>query len=245
MFWKRGSGRDDTVAGAGMPGRRDGPAGTDKVVWMDRFRSGRSLSPLRQAEAYWLALAEGGRIPRRAEIEPRALGNILPATFLLERVAPGIARFRVAGQQLCGLAGMELRGMPFSAFFTAAARPAVAALLERLFDSPAVAELSMTGKGRWRGAAPEARAILLPLADEAGCVNRALGVLVADGDHARPLRLDLTGHRLRPLPRHGPAGQDAAPRPAAAPPPEPPEPPGMAEAARPLAGRPPWLKVVK
>ncbi|MFC3118128.1 PAS domain-containing protein [Jhaorihella thermophila] len=84
---------------------------------MDRFRSGQSLSPIRQAEAYWIALSENGTIPRRTQIDPRALENILPQTFILERIAPGLARFRLAGQHLCALAGMEVRGMPFFGLF--------------------------------------------------------------------------------------------------------------------------------
>ena len=49
-----------------------GSLDTGKVVQMQGFRSGKSLSPIRQVEAYWTALREGGSIPRRTQIDPRA-----------------------------------------------------------------------------------------------------------------------------------------------------------------------------
>ncbi len=89
--------------------------GEDKVIAMHRFRSGKSLSPIRQAEAYWSALRTGSEIPFRSQIDPRGLENILRQTFILERIAPGIARFRLAGgQALNEMAAMEVRGMPLS-----------------------------------------------------------------------------------------------------------------------------------
>ncbi|MGD9866199.1 MAG: hypothetical protein AB7S99_23615, partial [Pseudodonghicola sp.] len=62
-----------------IPRTSHGESG-DNVVVMNRFRGGRSLSPLRQAEAYWLALCDedgAGGVPRRTRIDPRALANIL------------------------------------------------------------------------------------------------------------------------------------------------------------------------
>ncbi len=59
-----------------------------KIVAMDRFDSGRSLSPIRQAEAYWTALLTGNAVPMRSQIDPRGLENILEYTFILERIAP-------------------------------------------------------------------------------------------------------------------------------------------------------------
>lgn len=199
------------------------------VVSMDRFRSGKSLSPIRQAEAYWCALRDGAAVPKRAQIDPRGLENILEYAFILERIAPGIARFRLAGNHLTELAGMEVRGMPLTSFFTPAARTQIGAVLEHMFDAPAVAELTLTGETR-RGRAPlEARMILLPLEDEMGNVNRALGVLIADGDMGRkPNRFDLRTTGLRPVNGAVPCPQpelDLAPAPT----------PGFGEAQDPIS----------
>lgn len=218
------------------PGRFAGQV-KGKVIVMDRFQSGRSLSPLRQAEAYWSALRDGtAAVPSRAQIDPRGLGNILGQTFILERIAPGLARFRLAGQNLNDLAGMEVRGMPLSAFFTPAARAGAGAILTRLFDDPAVAELTLTGEPRPRRPAAEARMILLPLRGASGEIDRALGVLVAEiAGGAPPWRFDIAGHRLRPVagPRAPRAGIETSPA------------PGFAEAQTPLAGRAPHLRLVK
>lgn len=209
--------------------------GTGKVVAMDRFRSGKGLSPIRQAEAYWNALRRDGDVPYRTQIDPRGLANVLEYAFVLERVAPQLARFRLAGQHLTGLAGMEVRGMPLSAFFTPAARERIGTLLERVFDTPAVAELTLiseTCRGRVQ---TEARMILLPLKNDLGDVSRALGLLIAEGaNSAAPWRFDLTGKALRAV---VPAQRDPGPVAVAE--------PGFAEAQSPLAGKLPHLRVVK
>lgn len=163
----------------------DTKTGLDKVVAMDRFRTRSNVSPLRQAEAYWAALRRGDEIPSRSQVDPRGLENILSQTFILERVAPGIARFRLAGQKVNELAGMEVRGMPLTAFFTADARKTVSAALEHMFDDPSIIEFELkTEASRLRGSR-SARMILLPLRSDLGDVSRALGVLVSDAGASR------------------------------------------------------------
>ncbi|MHA6261897.1 PAS domain-containing protein [Arenibacterium sp. CAU 1754] len=170
----------------------------EKVISMARFRSGASLSPIRQAEAYWTALRDGAGIPRRTQIDPRGLENLLEYAFILERIAPGIARFRLAGQHLTNSAGMEVRGMPITAFFTPAARGQMSAILEHLFDAPAVAKLSLTSEARYRAPPYEAHMILLPLKCDLGAISRALGVLVSDAPGTQvPTRFNIAGSTSR------------------------------------------------
>ncbi len=163
----------------------DKKTGLDKVVAMDRFRTRSNVSPLRQAEAYWTALRRGDDIPSRSQVDPRGLENILSQTFILERVAPGIARFRLAGQKVNELAGMEVRGMPLTAFFTAESRKTVSAALEHMFDDPSILEFDLhTEATRLRGSRT-AKMILLPLRSDLGDVSRALGVMVSEGGASR------------------------------------------------------------
>ncbi len=152
-----------------------------KIVAMDRFDSGRSLSPIRQAEAYWTALLPGDGVPMRSQIDPRGLENILEYTFILERIAPGLARFRLAGSHLNKLAGMEVRGMPLTSFFEPSAREDVTKKLNRVFSAPAIAELNLVSKGKLGRTQMQARMILLPLKSDLGDVSRAMGVMVSDG----------------------------------------------------------------
>ncbi|OUS36040.1 diguanylate cyclase [Rhodobacterales bacterium 56_14_T64] len=172
--------------------------GQDKVISMDRFRSGCSLSPIRQAEAYWTALRQGEDVPHRSQIDPRGLENILSQTFVLERIAPGIARFRLAGQKLNEMAGMEVRGMPLTAFFTPAARKQVSAALEHMFDTPSIVELTLSSVATRNHPAQEARILMLPLRSDLGDVSRALGVFVSEGNPTKTSqRFDVVATDLR------------------------------------------------
>ncbi|MDE4131781.1 PAS domain-containing protein [Phaeobacter sp. QD34_3] len=156
--------------------------GHDKVVPMNNFRSRTPVSALRQAEAYWTALRRGDDIPSRSQIDPRGLENILSQTFILERVAPGIARFRLAGQKVNEMAGMEVRGMPITAFFTPEARKQLSAALEHMFDAPAIVELELQTQATRLHGSRGARMLLLPLRSDLGDVSRALGVFVSEGN---------------------------------------------------------------
>jgi len=172
----------------------------DKVISMDHFRKGSSLSPIRQAEAYWTALREGDDVPHRSKIDPRGLENILSQTFILERIAPGIARFRLAGQKLNEMAGMEVRGMPLTAFFTPAARKQVSAAIEHMFDAPAVVELTLKTETTRNRPSQEAHMLLLPLRSDLGDVSRALGVFVSDGNPMKTSqRFSVVTTELRPV----------------------------------------------
>lgn len=111
------------------------PSASGKVVRLNRFRNKANLSPIRQAEAYWTALRSDQSIPFRSQIDPRGIDQILEYAFILERVAPGVGRFRLAGQHICKLAGMEVRGMPISALFSASGREGITAVLEYVFDT--------------------------------------------------------------------------------------------------------------
>ncbi|WP_170769764.1 PAS domain-containing protein [Ruegeria lacuscaerulensis] len=169
-----------------------------KIVAMDRFDSGRSLSPIRQAEAYWTALLTGDGVPMRSQIDPRGLENILEYTFILERIAPGLARFRLAGSHLNNLAGMEVRGMPLTAFFEPGARTQITDVLKEVFAKPAIAELGLISSGALGRTRMQARMILLPLKSDLGDVSRILGVMVSDGViGATPRRFDVSDQKLR------------------------------------------------
>ena len=171
-----------------------------KIIAMDRLDSGRSLSPIRQAEAYWTALLTGDGVPKRSQIDPRGLENILEYTFILERIAPGLARFRLAGSHLNKVAGMEVRGMPLTAFFESSAREQVTDILEQVFDAPAIAEFHLVSKGKLGGMWLPARMILLPLRSDLGDVSRVLGVMVSDGViGATPRRFGIEDSRVRDL----------------------------------------------
>ena len=59
---------------------------------------------------YWNGLRRDRLAPKRFEIEPSCIAGYLPDTFILERVDPRTARFRLAGTRISEAFGAEFRG---------------------------------------------------------------------------------------------------------------------------------------
>lgn len=162
---------------------------------------GETLFPvINQVEAYWQGLRMGRIVPQRSEIDPRGIERALEYTFVLERIAPGLARFRLNGMHLNDLLGMEVRGMPFTSFFTPTARIMVTDTLEAVFDGPQVAELTLTAERGIGKPAMDAKVILLPLRSDLGEITRIIGCLVSQGPIGRaPRRFDVADVRMKAL----------------------------------------------
>lgn len=152
-----------------------------------------------EVRTYWQAKRAGRAAPTRAEIDPREIAPALANTFLADPVAPGVLRLRVAGQHLCDLMGMEVRGMPLAALFAMPARPRLAEAVRMVHDGRSGALLRLTA--RWSLGAPAltGHALLLPLADRQGTVAHLLGCLVVEGGIGRPPRR-LEIEAMQPLP---------------------------------------------
>ena len=150
------------------------------------------FSQINEVEAYWHGLRSSRIVPFRSEIDPCGIERALPYTFILERIAPGLARFRLAGSHLNDLLGMEVRGMPFTSFFTPDARKIVMDQLESVFDSPEIAKMSIyTGKGIGRPPIG-GKVLLLPLRSDQGEISRIMGCLITEGQIGRvPRRFDV------------------------------------------------------
>ncbi|TNC71953.1 PAS domain-containing protein [Rubellimicrobium roseum] len=135
---------------------------------------------LAELEAYWREIRGAAFLPRRRDLDATRFASALPHAFILERVAPGIARVRTSGQMLRGHLGFEARGMPLSLLFTPEGRNRLRVWLDRCFDGPALVDLPLTA---WRGALhPPAtgRLLLMPLLDHEGKVTRAVGGVFLD-----------------------------------------------------------------
>ena len=220
---------------------------TDAMVipWR-RSSTEMELVRLNTLRAYWEALRDeaGGEVPARARVDPRGFSNALENAFLLEQVAPGMAKLRLAGQNLNDLMGMESRGMPFAALLMPQDRAVAERVLAQVFDDPAEAELRLRPAPMGNAPDAAARMVLFPLRDRDGAVTAALGGLVSAGlTGPRPQRFEVTAIDVTPCGRAVPAPKPsvAEDRPA----------PGFAEPAagfdgpkRPPRGRP-HLRVVK
>ena len=185
------------------------------VVAMTEFRSEIGYSAISQVEAYWEALRGMRIMPKRSEIDPRGIENALEYTFVLERIAPGMARLRIAGSHLGDLMGMEVRGMPLTAFITPGGRRQMSDALEEVFQRPATCELRLSAETSRDKPSMDARMLLLPLKSDLGDVSRILGCFVAHGDIGRsPRRFDVIGAKIRPITSSTVSADDApAPKP--------------------------------
>jgi hypothetical protein len=175
----------------------------------NRVDDGPGYGLLQEVRAYWEALRPEGGLPERAAIDPRGLERALEHVFLVERIAPGLARFRLAGMHLTVLMGMEVRGMPLSALLDPQGRDRMQGLLEQVFSGPSVLELALEGERGIGRPSLEARMILLPVRGDAGACDRALGCLVTVGPIGRtPRRFAIARQvteALGPAPDRAPA----------------------------------------
>src|SRR5690606_2270391 len=118
----------------------------DNVVPLAGGRSNMRFSVVAEVAAYWEALRAGRVVPLRSDVDPRGIEQALENAFILERIAPQVARFRLCGSHLNDLMGMEARGMPLTTFFVPSARARVADLIENVFSGPHAVELDLTAE---------------------------------------------------------------------------------------------------
>lgn len=152
---------------------------------------------LHSLEMYWQSLRQSRHIPARNDVAPHMIDAALPHAFILQRVAPGIARMRVAGQKIHDLLRMDARGMPVSALFAPDSRDRLRDLVEAAFTQPAIVAASLMSAGQMFRPALPATMLMLPMRDERGDISRVLGALVCDtspGSRAR--RFDLAPDRM-------------------------------------------------
>jgi hypothetical protein len=71
----------------------------------DEVQSGR----VRRIFDYWRSKASGGRIPRRASIDPTELVDVLPCLMIVE-VIEGRFRYRLVGTEVAANAGGDFTG---------------------------------------------------------------------------------------------------------------------------------------
>ncbi len=193
---------------------------------------------------YWQSMRHGTDVPRRSEIDPRGIEALLANAFIAEKIAPGLARLRIAGTHLSDLLGMEVRGMPISALIAPNHRDALAEMLVDVFERPATLQIELKSPGSMGKPALTGTFVMLPLRSDLGDISRALGCLVTHGPIGRaPIRFEIASHQIKPLDLSPMASlmQTAGAEPA-----------GMAENARPFTGTSPltgserpYLRLVK
>ncbi|GHC58492.1 PAS domain-containing protein [Gemmobacter tilapiae] len=145
-------------------------------------------APLQELRGYWEALREDGRAPFRSQINPRGMEGALAGAFIVERVAPSVARFRIAGALIGDLVGCDPRGMPMSVLFDPRGRAQMGADVEQVFTGPALLELRLEAERGLGRSALAAQALLLPLRNDMGETDLAIGCLALSGEPGRRAR---------------------------------------------------------
>lgn len=183
------------------PGTPQGPnPGFGHLVQLSDFGEPQAKRMLADLRSYWEGLRQGRAIPARAEVEPKGIRRGLDYAFVLERIAPGAARIRLAGRHLVDLLGMEVRGMPICAVLNPSSRGLFSDVLETVFRGPQIAQLSLTSEAGYGRPAMTGHMLILPLKSDLGDVTRALGCVIGLGEIGRaPRRFDLLAHELTPV----------------------------------------------
>ena len=154
---------------------------SDNIVSLGDARAQTLFPALGRVEAYWEALRDGRAMPARAEIDPRGISSVLEHAFILELVAPGVARIRLAGMLMNDLMAMEVRGMPLTAMFLPEARRELQQVIDSVLETPAVVRLTLGSDTGFTRPPLEGQMMLLPLRDAHGNATRILGVLETRG----------------------------------------------------------------
>ena len=161
---------------------------------------------------YWSSMRKGHAVPRRTDIDPRGIEALLENAFIAEKIAPGLARLRIAGTHLSDLMGMEVRGMPISAFIAPEQRELLSELLVEVFDRPAIVKINLESPSGVGRRALKGTLLMLPLRSDLGDTSRALGCFLTDGLVGRtPRRFDIISHSVEAI-----AGAEADTKPSVA-----------------------------
>ncbi len=170
------------------------------VVSIQPSRNRAKFPAIAQIEAYWEGLRNGRPMPARSEVDPRGLTEVLEYAFILEKVAPGLARIRLAGSHINDLMGMEVRGMPVSSLFLPEARAELQKALETAFTGPASVRFNLAGDTGFTRPSLEAQMYFAPLKDETGAPTRILGALQSSGRIGRaPRRFNIRNMEVNAL----------------------------------------------
>jgi len=142
---------------------------------------------------FWDTARDGRVLPDRDALDLATLGAAQDHLFLVERIACGIGRIRLAGAYLSEVMGLAAEGVPFSALFRPADRRQSATLLEAVLDGPERIRAELTAGGHVLTPPMTGRLFLAPVADRRRGVLRLLGALQADAapkDPPRRFRID-------------------------------------------------------
>ncbi|HRD78125.1 MAG TPA: PAS domain-containing protein [Hyphomicrobiaceae bacterium] len=130
--------------------------------------------------AYWNEVRGERMAPRRFDIEPARISEVLSETFILER-EEGTTRFRLAGTRIVEQLGHELRGIALEDLWADSDRRRLDTILASVVEQGGVGLVHFTAASPPEdGIEPRSAAfemLLLPLVHTEGTVTRILGAI--------------------------------------------------------------------
>ena len=123
---------------------------------------------------YWNGLRRDRLAPKRFEIEPSCIAGYLPDTFILERVDPATARFRLAGTHISEAFGAEFRGTNLFDLFDEQDGELLQRQIAAVTSQGAVG-LFLISADNGSGLSTTFEVLLLPLTHTRDTVDRFLG----------------------------------------------------------------------
>jgi hypothetical protein len=136
--------------------------------------------PALQVEDYWRARCHGagpGTLPRRRDIDPVALGRLLPHVFLLDIVGPSARlRWRLVGSAIAFREG----GDPTGRWVEDSLVPEQAAVMQHFAETSIRERRPSCHAGRWRDSLERSQVLarlLVPLSEEGSVVSTLLGLI--------------------------------------------------------------------
>ncbi len=125
---------------------------------------------------YWDIVRAGRAAPRRFEIEPSDISEILPETFILEYAGHQDYRYRLAGTRICDQFAVEFRGRDFLADWSGADRITMFRRLRLIRERAAVLSFEFDASDSL-GRTARFEAVILPLYHAAQRIDRLLGAI--------------------------------------------------------------------
>ena len=126
--------------------------------------------------SYWNAVRGSRVAPRRFEIEPSQIADLLSETFILEYQKSSGYTYRLAGTQVAEYFGRELRGTVFTDGWQAYERFSLQRHLTSVRNLGAVTRILMEGTTRL-GQKSQFEVLILPLRHNAETIDRFLGAV--------------------------------------------------------------------
>jgi len=129
---------------------------------------------LHELAVYWTNL-NSGEIPRRSDIDPRQLEQVLPYLFILDRNGVNNATVRLGSTHLETLAGAPTKGMPFSELIDPSSHDLITRGFENLWLNQTPQSFDIKSSFTDDRDTVAGKAILFQLREFFGRVTKAIG----------------------------------------------------------------------